>query len=153
MWAPDGRSFTLGSFDKKNALVTWSIKGEELYTWTGKMRVEDLAISPDGRWLVAMDDQNHIHVWDFVTRDPWYEMGLSCRLTSISISRDSKYLLINKEDAVAQLINISTRSTVQKYTGHTGGECTIRNDFGGANESFVISGSEGKKKKKSPPLH
>lgn len=143
VWAPDGESFVLGCFDKNNALCTWSARGEELFVWTKKIRVEDLAISPDGRWLVAMDDQHRIHVYDFPTRELRYDLELSCRGTSIRISQDSKYLLVNKQDAVAQLINLATRATVQKYTGHLGGDYTIRGDFGGANESFVISGSEG----------
>lgn len=134
----------LGSFDKSYALVEHSIKGEELYTWPAKVRVEDLAVSPDGRWLIAMDDTNQIHVYDFATRDVLYVITMGCRITSISISKDSKYLLINKADAVAELINITAKKTVQKYKGHSGGEFTIRSGLGGANESFVICGSEGK---------
>lgn len=143
-WAPDGLSFVLGSFDKSYALVERSTKGEELYAWPTKVRVEDLAISPDGRWLIAMDDTNQIHVYDFATRDMLYVMAMGCRITSISVSKDSKYLLINKADAVAELISITARKTVQKYKGHSGGEFTIRSGLGGANESFVICGSEGK---------
>lgn len=143
-WAPDGLSFVLGSFDKSNALVERSIKGEELYLWSTKARVEDLAISPDGKWLIAMDDTNQIHVYDFATRDVLYVMSMDCRITSISITKDSKYLLINKVDAVAELISISAKKPVQKYKGHAGGEFTIRSGLGGANESFVICGSEGK---------
>lgn len=143
VWAPGGDSFILGSFDKAHALTTWSATGEELFTWTKKFRVEDLTISPDGRWLVAMDDQSHIHVFDYQTRELRYDLELSCRGTSIRISADSKYLLVNKKDAVAQLINIATTDTVQKYKGHVPGDFTIRSDLGGANEQFVISGSEG----------
>lgn len=124
-------------------MITWSANGDELYSWTKKTRVEDLAISPDGRWLVAMDDQHTLHVYDFPTRELRYDMELSCRGTSIRFSRDSKYLLVNKQDAVAQLINIATRKKGQTYTGHVGGDYTIRSDFGGANENFVISGSDG----------
>jgi len=50
---------------------------------------------------------------------------------------------VNRTDGEAQLIDIATRDTIQKYRGHSGGEYTIRSGFGGANESFVISGSEG----------
>ena len=90
-----------------------------------------------------MDDQHHIYVYDFVTRDLKYEMELASRPTSLSITGDSKYLLVNKQEGEAQLFNIMNRAAVQKYEGHRGGEYLIRSDFGGANESFVISGSEG----------
>ncbi|KUI71648.1 WD repeat-containing protein 26 [Cytospora mali] len=142
VWAPDGRSIVLGTFDTQRSLCTWNLKGEKLHTWTRGGRTEDLALSPDGRWLVAMDNEDHIYVYDFVTRELEYEMGLETRPTSVSITGDSKYLLVNKQDHEAQLFNIVNRTAVQKYTGHTGGEYLIRSDFGGANESFVISGSE-----------
>lgn len=90
-----------------------------------------------------MDHQNHVYVYDFVTRVLKYEMELEIRPSSVSITADSKYLLVNKQDGEAQLFNIVNRAAVQKYTGHAGGDYTIRSDFGGANESFVISGSEG----------
>lgn len=90
-----------------------------------------------------MDDQEHIYVYNFATRELEYEMELDSRPTSVSITRDSKYLLVNKQEGGAQLFNIVNRTAVQKYIGATGGEFLIRSDFGGANESFVISGSEG----------
>ena len=61
---------------------------------------------------------------------------------SVTISEDSRHLLINKNDGEAQLIDLMTRCGVQKFLGHTGGPCVIRSSFGGANESFVVSGSE-----------
>lgn len=142
-WALDGETFVLGSFDKTHAITTYSSKGEVLFTWTKKFRVEDLTISPDSRWLVAMDDQSFIHVFDYQTRELRYDLELDCRGTSVRISADSKYLLVNKKDAIAQLINIATTNTVQKYMGHYPGDFTIRSDLGGANELYVISGSEG----------
>lgn len=143
VWAPSGECFILGSFDKAHALTTWSPQGEQLHAWPTKFRVEDLAISPDSQWLIAMDDQSMIHVFDYQTRELKYDLELECRGTSIRISADSQYLLVNKKDAVAQLINIATTNTVQKYVGHHPGEFTIRSDLGGANELYVISGSEG----------
>ncbi len=144
VWAADSKSFVTGSFDKEKPICTWSVDGERLATWTKKHRTEDLAVSPDRRWLVAMDDRKSLHVYNFATRELEYEWDMKVRLTSVCISRDSRFLLVNKVDGEAQLIDIATRDVVQKYQGHTGGDCTIRSAFGGANESFVISGSEGK---------
>ena len=143
VWLPDGRSFITGSFDKEKSLCQWDLDGNLVHIWTRKHRTEDLTISPDGQWLVAMDEQNRLHVYNGITREQEYEIDLKARPTSISISQDSGFLLVNKTDGEAQLIDILTKDAVQRYRGHAGGEFTIRSAFGGANEGFVISGSEG----------
>lgn len=143
VWAADSRSFVTGTLDAKKSICHWDLSGRLLSNWNKKHRVEDLSISPDRQWLVAMDDQHHIHVYNFHTHELDYELELKSRPCSINISLDSRHLLVNKVDGEAQLIDLLTREAVQKYTGHTGGECIIRGGFGGANESFVVSGSEG----------
>ncbi|KAK0627045.1 WD40-repeat-containing domain protein [Immersiella caudata] len=142
VWAADCQTLITGSFDKEKSLCQWNLKGERLYTWTRKHRTEDLAVSPDGHWLVAMDERNWLHVYNFVTRELEYEWDLKVRPTSVSISQDSRFLLVNKTDGEAQLVDIVSRDTIQKYQGHSGGDYTIRSGFGGADESFVISGSD-----------
>lgn len=93
-----------------------------------------------------MDDQRHLHVYNFVARELEYEMELKSRATSISITRDSRFMLINKIDGEGQLIDMNTREPTQKYSGAAaGGQCIIRSSIGGASESFIISGSEGEK--------
>ncbi|KAK8856495.1 WD domain-containing protein [Apiospora arundinis] len=142
VWAPDNRSFLIGSLDKSRSLWQYDLEGDKIFDWANNHRVEDLALSSDGRWLVAMDDRNHIHVYNFLTRLWEYEIELHCRLTSISISKDSRHLLVNLQKDQAQLFDLFSREVVQYYTGHTGGEYMIRSALGGANESFVLSGSE-----------
>lgn len=143
VWAPDGRTIVTGSFDKTKPLCQWDLNGDCLLVWTKQHRTGGLAISPDGRWLVAMEDQLRLQIYNFLTQELEYIYSVDSRATSISISRDSKHLLVNKTNNEAQLIDLETREVEQKYTGHTGGQYTIRSDFGGAHESFVISGSEG----------
>ncbi|KAM7189629.1 vacuolar protein sorting-associated protein 1 [Naviculisporaceae sp. PSN 640] len=142
VWLPDGRSFITGTFDKDKSLVQWDLTGQMVHLWTRKHRTEDLTISPDGQWLIAMDEQNRLHVYNGITREQEYEIELKARPTSISISRDSGFLLVNKTDGEAQLIDILTKDAIQRYRGSPGNEFTIRSAFGGANEAFVISGSE-----------
>jgi WD repeat-containing protein 26 len=144
VWAADGQTFITGSFDRELSICQWDLQGECVHTWTKTHRTEDLSLSRDQRWLVAMDEQHHLHVYNFATREHLYDIALSARATSLSFSRDSRHVLVNKADNEAVLIDIETRDAVQRYTGHSGGSFTIRSDFGGANENFVISGSEGK---------
>ncbi|OAA66082.1 WD domain protein [Cordyceps fumosorosea ARSEF 2679] len=142
LWAADSRSFVLGGLSRSHGLCTFLVHGDEIQEWDREHRVQDLALSPDGRWLVALDDQNTFHVYNAKTREFIYSHELKARPTSVSISEDSKHMLLNKHDGEAQLIEIETRVHKQKFLGHTGGQFLIRSSFGGANEGFVVSGSE-----------
>lgn len=142
VWSQDGQSFTLGTLGQTQGICTVDIHKEELRFWGKKHRVQDICGSKDGRWLVVVDDAQNIHVYNAFTQEVEYEMELKERPTSISISLDSRHLLVNRKDGEAQLIDLLTRNAVQKFFGHTGGEYLIRSSFGGANESFVVSGSE-----------
>ncbi len=140
----DGQSFILGSFDKDRALCQWNLHGERVGSFSTKHRTESLALSPNGHWLVAMDNESHVYIYNAVTRELEYEIELESRPTSLSISQDSGYLLVNRQDGEIHLYDIANRGNpVRKYQGITGGDYVIRSSFGGADESFVISGSEG----------
>ncbi|ELQ38205.1 WD repeat protein 26 [Pyricularia oryzae Y34] len=144
IWAADGQSVILGSFDRERSLCQWDLDGARVCTWTKKHRTEDVAVSPDGRWLVAMDEQSKIHVYNFITREVEYEFEVKPRPCSIAISQDSRLLLANSNDGAVQLFDLlSGGLRLQQYLGCTGGAFLIRCEFGGANESFVASGSEG----------
>ncbi len=144
VWAAD-QTFITGSFDKNNSICQWNVHGECVYAWPKLHRTEDLALSRDQRWLIAIDERCNLHVYNFATQELVYDLSFEVRATSVSISRDSRYILVHKADKEAVLIDIETRETVRKYMGQATGQYTIRADFGGANENFVISGSEGEK--------
>lgn len=124
-------------------LCQWSLEGELVYTWTKDHRIEDMAISPDGRWLVAAAFKSRLLIYSYPTRELQGELDLGVRPTSISICQESRFLLVNKQDDDMSLIDLANRETRVRYKGHKGGEYSIRSSFGGANESYVVSGSEG----------
>ncbi|CAK7226230.1 hypothetical protein SCUCBS95973_006130 [Sporothrix curviconia] len=143
VWSIDHETLVLGSFDKDRALVQYKFTGERSYTWTRKHRTEALAMSPDGLWLVAMDHEKHLHVYNYFTQELEYDMELDSRAVSIAISQDSQFLLVFRQDGEIHMYNIRARGgPVRKYIGAMVGECVVRATFGGADESFVISGSE-----------
>lgn len=144
VWTADSQSFITGSMDKENSICQWDLEGNRTHMWTKEFRTTSLDLSPDGQWLVAMDDLQSVHLYNFRTRELEYDWDLKSTPSSVSISQDSRLLLVNKSNGEAQLSDIVTRDVIQKYRGHVGGEYIIRSGFGGANESFVVSGSEGK---------
>ncbi|OBT85890.1 hypothetical protein VE02_04492 [Pseudogymnoascus sp. 03VT05] len=141
-WAPDGKSFITGCLYKERNLCQWNLNGELLYDWDRPHRIEALALSKDGHLLVATDTECHLHVYNFVTRELEFEMDLKVKLTSVSVSKDSKYLLVSKIDGEALLFSVEDRKSIRTFAGQKAGKFIIRSDFGGADESFVISGSE-----------
>ncbi|EKD13335.1 WD domain-containing protein [Drepanopeziza brunnea f. sp. 'multigermtubi' MB_m1] len=143
VWAPDGQSFVTGCLDRERNLCQWSLHGELIYDWGQPHRIQDLAVSPNGHYLVAMDHETHIHVYNFVTRELEYEIDMKANMSSVSISQNSRYLLVNKTDGEARMIALDTRETYRSFkSGAKGGNFVIRATYGGANESFVIFGSE-----------
>ncbi|KAF3479462.1 WD domain-containing protein [Arthroderma uncinatum] len=141
-WAPDGESFVTGSLDGQSQLCHWSVHGEALYTWPGQYRVRDCAITPDGRRLIAISLQKKIYVYNFITREEEYSVLLKLDLTCLSISADSRYMLVNMSENEVQLLDIDTADVVRRFLGQKQGNFLIRSAFGGAAENFVVSGSE-----------
>jgi len=115
-----------------------------MFDWQRSHRIQDLAVSPNGQYLVAMENETHIHVYNFMTRDLVYELDMKSKMGSVSISQNSRHLLVNKLDGEAQLLDLDTREIMVCYpNGEKGNEYAIRASFGGANESFVVIGSLG----------
>lgn len=144
-WAPNGESFVLGSQDPDHPLCLYSTNGEKLYSWTGTstFRVNDLAISPDGQRLVVLLEQR-IFVYDFVSREKICEYALEdVKLTSITITKNSRHMLVSMNDNKIRIMDIDTGEVLQSYSGQKQTQYIIRSTFGGADENFVLSGSEG----------
>ncbi|KAJ4302226.1 hypothetical protein N0V88_002362 [Collariella sp. IMI 366227] len=121
VWAADGQSVIIGSFDKTQPLSQWDLAGNLVHMWADTYRTGGVGLSTDQRWLVAMDDQRTLHLYNFLTREHVYDMPLTDRPTSVSISHDSRHILVNKADHEALLIDIEAREIVQKYMGQIGG--------------------------------
>ncbi|KAF2179782.1 WD repeat-containing protein-like protein [Zopfia rhizophila CBS 207.26] len=142
-WAPNGKTVVIGSQDTKYGLALWDTDGNIVHRWhEDNVRVHDLAISPDGHRLVVLLE-NRILVYDFVTREKLCEWALDdVKLTSVNISQDSHHMLISMNENKIRLMEIDTGEVIQKYSGQVQTQYIIRSAFGGANENFVVSGSE-----------
>lgn len=93
--------------------------------------------------MVTISSEGHIFVYNFVTREEEYHIKLKTKMTCLSISRDSRYILVNLADNELQLIDIETADIVRRFLGQKQAKFVIRSSFGGADENLIISGSEG----------
>lgn len=131
------------SLDLASQLCHWDLRGQVIHMWPGGFRVQDCAITSDGKRLVVADVEGKIHVYNFLTHEEEYCLPLKSKPTSVAISQDSRYMLVNLSEGQIQLIDIETTDVVRRFQGQKQGSFVIRSTFGGAAENFVVSGSEG----------
>lgn len=146
-WGPDSMSFVTASHNRNSQLCEWNLLSSDpeqpVHVWPRGFRVQDVAITEDGQWLVALDPQNIIRVFDMHTYREELPIKAPGKMTSISLSRNGSTVLVNLAIGEVHMIDLTTRETVRKFRGQKQGEFVIRSCFGGAAENFVVSGSEG----------
>ncbi|KAI9061512.1 WD40 repeat-like protein [Trametes sanguinea] len=91
--------------------------------------------------------ETRIIIYDLATKQPELSIRLEGELTSVKVSQDSQYALINRASengppAEIHLIDLSNGRVVRKYVGHSQAKHVIRSCFGGVEENFILSGSE-----------
>jgi WD40 repeat protein len=137
----------IGSQDDKTGCGIWDIDGRQVHNFCedgSKLRANDLAVSPDGQRLVVVSESS-IVVFDFASYEKICEWrSEEVKLTSVTISQDSRHMLISMNPDKIKLMEIDTGDLVQSFEGHQQQHFIIRSTFGGANENFIVSGSEGK---------
>ncbi|GAA5877585.1 hypothetical protein JCM16303_003387 [Sporobolomyces ruberrimus] len=85
--------------------------------------------------------EKRISVYDLAKRELLYEVVQPSELTSVEISQDSKYAIINHAPKEILYLELESGSIVRKFEGHDQGQYVLRSCFGGATENFVLSGS------------
>ncbi|KAF5389854.1 hypothetical protein D9757_003616 [Collybiopsis confluens] len=89
-----------------------------------------------------MPTQNRCVVYHLMTRQVESSFELEGEVTSVKVSRDSQYALINHSPDEIQLWDLKRVRLARKFTGQRQGRHIIRSCLGGVDDSFVASGSE-----------
>lgn len=141
-WFPDGKRFFTGVTDK--SICLWDLDGKEVESWKGQraIKTSDMAVTKDGKRIISMCKEAAILLLD---REAKLEKVIEEEqtVTSFSLSRDDKYLLVNLVSQEIHLWSIADDpQLLMRYKGHKRSRFVIRSCFGGYEQAFIASGSE-----------
>ncbi|KAG2077940.1 WD40 repeat-like protein [Suillus decipiens] len=91
---------------------------------------------------VPRSPENRMIIYDLKTGQVELSVHMEGELTSVKISEDSRYALINHAPDEIHLWDLEEFRLARKFTGQRQGHHVIRSCFGGIDGNFVISGSE-----------
>ncbi|KAJ7087763.1 WD40 repeat-like protein [Mycena epipterygia] len=87
-------------------------------------------------------EEHRLLVFNMASRRNESSMMFEGELTSLSVSQNSQYALINRSPDDIQLWDLNLGRVARKYTGQRQSKDIIRSCFGGFDSNFVVSGSE-----------
>ncbi|KAI4304549.1 hypothetical protein MLD38_040043 [Melastoma candidum] len=143
-WFPDSKRLVCGSSHSEKGISLWDCQGTEIKAWRGMRmpKIIDLAVTPDGENLISVLSDKDIRILSLMTN---FERVISEEhpITSLSISRDSKYFIVNLNSQEIHLWDvIGSLKKPMRYVGHKQHKYVIRSCFGGVDCRFIASGSE-----------
>ncbi|KAI5364966.1 Putative WD40/YVTN repeat-like-containing domain superfamily [Septoria linicola] len=172
-WLPDSQTFIVGTQGSRRPLGMYSLRSAgssnsgsvlrnpEIHSWRDppwdpsmksdqptSFRITDCAVDATGTRMAATTIDNRIMVYSLGSADRYCKLAewqMEDRLTSINFSADGNLLLVNMNEGKVLAIDSETGEIARSYDGAHQREFVIRSAFGGAGESFVISGSEDSK--------
>ncbi|KAL9933668.1 hypothetical protein V8E36_007326 [Tilletia maclaganii] len=104
---------------------------------------EDGRAGPSALLRSGGQERNRIFFYDLESFSVLGLAGTAEEMTCASISKDSRFVLINKRPNETQVWDIERQEPVQVYQGHTIFRNVIGGCFGGAEKNnFIITGSE-----------
>lgn len=96
----------------------------------------------NGNSMGPRSSENRMIIYDLKTGQVELSIHMEGELTSVKISEDSRYALINHAPDEIHLWDLEELRLARKFTGQRQSHHVIRSCFGGIDGNFVISGSE-----------
>ena len=146
--------------NRKDDISMKDVDAKSTFTETPFNRINDLAITPNGRILITANNDKKLLFYRIpdVFNDDATTKRLACinlrgRLTSCTVSSNGKYVLINSAPEELQVWDISPLLhhnppiLYRKFIGHSQSTYIVRSSFGYLNEEtgeeeLVMSGSD-----------
>ncbi len=143
-FSPDGTKFLTGSDDKTAKL--WNANTYELlHTFEHGSRVQSVVFSPDDTKILTTT-ANAAILWDIITKEEIYSFYLD-KSDSFNTAYDAVFsidgskIVIGNDDGILHIWDISKKSLLNLYVGHTNGISSIQ--FLPDGETFLSNSYDG----------
>ncbi|KAK2431475.1 WD repeat-containing protein [Trifolium repens] len=143
-WSPNDEELLTCGVEESIRRWDVSTDGKEVESWKGQksLKISDLDITDDGKEILSICKPNTVLLFNKETKDERF-IEETQTITSFSLSKDNKFLLVNLLNQEIHLWNIEgDPKLVGKYKGHRRTRFIIRSCFGGLKQAFIASGSE-----------
>lgn len=141
-FSPDGKWVFSGVSDK--SISIWDLDGTEIECLKDQrtIMISDLEVTNDGKQIITICRETVILLLDRESKAEKYIVE-DHLITSFSLSKDNKFLLVSLMNQEIHLWNIEGHiKLVSKYKGYKRSRFVVRACFGGLGQAFVAGGSE-----------
>jgi len=141
-FSPNGQSIVSGS--RYGKVKLWDVsKGEELMTWNLKPAIRSVAFSPDGKRIIACDDET-IQLWDVASGEELMKLigHEDIIINTVVFSPNGKLIASScQEDGTARIWDATTGHELLTLRGH--GDLVACVAFSPDSKRLVTSSREG----------
>jgi WD40 repeat protein len=131
--------------DQKGLINIWNVEnGKKSYSLNTKGVILSLAVSPNGKYLVAgIEEGNHSIVWDLTTQAQVATLEQVGRIKAVQFSKDGKLLAIGSSEATVYLWNVEDGSFSRSKNDFLANGGVLSLDFSPDNKRLAVGDSTG----------
>jgi len=142
-FTPDNRQVITA--DQKGLINIWDVEtGEKLHSLNAEGVLLSLAVSPNGKYLVAgTEENNHSIVWDLSTQAQVAILEQAGRIKTVQFSKDGKLLATGSSEATVYFWNMENGSFSRAKNKFLANGEVLSLDFSADNQRLAVGDSSG----------
>ena len=146
VWLPSGQEFVTTALScpgTRLSLCLWSADGIPICKFPLDAPILGCVLLPDNK-IASFGANRRIFIHDLDTKKQMRVKIADLELSSMCASKLGKpYLLLLKSDGLIEMADSKTMEMIKVFKIKSHGTFVIKATFGGENEEFIASGSEG----------